>query len=116
LINAIASSPKGEMILRAKYCLGDVKYSNFIGEILIVSIEQVGPEFVVQFIIDYAPICKFVGLIVESTYNHIFFTLFIVHNLNLILEEIVAKTTWIKEVTGHAREIIKINTNHHQFQ
>jgi hypothetical protein len=100
LINVIASSPKGAMFLRAKDCSGEVKDSNFIAEILIVAIEQVGPENVVQVITDNAPVCKVAGLIVEGRYNHIFWTPCIVHNLNLILEEIEAKTTWIKEVTG----------------
>jgi hypothetical protein len=55
-------------------------------------------------------------LILESRYNHIFCTPCIVHNLNLILEAIESKTTWIKEVTGQAREIIKFITKHHQSQ
>jgi hypothetical protein len=71
---------------------------------------------VVQVIIDIAPVCKAVGLIVESRYHHIFWTPCIVHKLNLILEEIEAKTKWIKEVIGQAREIIKFITNHHQSQ
>jgi hypothetical protein len=71
---------------------------------------------VVQVITDNAPICKVAGLIVESRYNHIFWTPCIVHNLNLILEEIESKTEWIKEVTRQAREIIKFITNHHQYQ
>ena len=70
----------------------------------------------VQVITDNAPVCKAAGLIVESRYNHIFWTPCIVHNLNLILEEIEAKTEWIKELTGQAREIIKFITNHHQSQ
>jgi hypothetical protein len=116
LINVIASSPKGEMFLRAEDCSGEVKDSNFTTEILIVVIEQVGPENVVQVITDNAHFCKVVGLIVESRYNHIFWTPCIVHNLNLILEEIEAKTSWTKEVTRQAREIIKFITNHHQSQ
>ena len=112
LINIIASSPQGAMFLKAEDCSGEVKDSNFIAEILISAIEQVGPTNVVQVITDNAPVCKAMGLIVESRYNHIFWTPCIVHNLNLILEEIEAKTPWIKEVTGQAREIIKFITNH----
>ena len=70
----------------------------------------------VQVITDNAPVCKVAGLIVESRYHHIFWTPCIVHNLNLILEEFEAKTPWIKEVPGQAREIIKFITNHHQSQ
>ena len=102
------------MFLRAEDCSVEVKDSKFIAVILIYAIEQVGPTNVVKVITDNAP--KVAGLIVESRYNHIFWTPCIVHNLNLILEEIEAKTKWIKEVIGQAREIIKFITNHHQFQ
>jgi hypothetical protein len=71
---------------------------------------------VVQVITDNASVCKDAGLIVESRYHHIFWTPCIVHNLNLILEEIEATIEWIKEVTGQAREIINFITNHHQSQ
>ena len=40
----------------------------------------------------------------------------IVHNLNLILEEIDNKVPWIKELTREAKEIVKFITNHHQCQ
>jgi hypothetical protein len=100
------------MFLRAKDCFGQAKDSKFIVDILISAIEQVGSANVVQVITDNAPICKVAGLIVESRYHHIW-TPCIVHNLNLILEEVEAKTEWIKEVTGQAREIIKFITNHH---
>jgi hypothetical protein len=113
LINVIASSPKGAMFLRAEDCSGEVKDNKFIADILISSIEEVGPTNVVQVITDNASVCKAVGLIVESRYNHIFWTPCIVHNL---LEEIEAKTEWIKELTGQATEIIKFITNHHQSQ
>jgi hypothetical protein len=59
------------MFLKVEDCSGEVKDSNFIADILIVAI---------------APVCKAVGLIVESRYNHIFWTPCIAHNLNLILE------------------------------
>jgi hypothetical protein len=104
------------MFLRAEDCSGKVKDSKFIANILISSIEQVGPANVVQVITNNAPVCKVAGLIVESIYHHIFWNPCIVHNLNLILEEIEEKTEWIKEVIGQAREINKFITNHHQSQ
>jgi len=67
-----------------------------------------------QVITDNAPVCKATGLIIEGRYDHIFGTPCIVHNLNLILEEIDNKVSWIKELTGEAREIAKFITNHHQ--
>jgi hypothetical protein len=85
LVNVIASSPTREMFLRAEDCSGEVKDSKFIVDILISVVEQVGTTNVVHVIIDNAPICKVVGLIVEGRHHHIFWTSCIVHNLNLIL-------------------------------
>jgi hypothetical protein len=85
LFNVITVSPKGAMFLQAKDCSSEVKDSNFITEILIIT--------------NNAPICKATSLIVKGTYNHIFWTLCIVHNLYLTLEEIEAKTPQIKEIT-----------------
>ena len=116
LINIIVTSPKGAMFLKAEHCSREVKDAQFIANVLIKSIEQIGPKKVVQVITDNAPVCKAARLIIESKYNHIFWTPCIVHNINLILEEIEHKTAWVKEITGQAREIIKFITNHHLSQ
>lgn len=116
MINIIATSPKGAMFLKAEDCSGEVKDAQFIADILIKSIEQIGPNKVVQVVTDNAPVCKVAGLIVENRFDHIFWTPCIVHNLNLILEEIDNKVPWIKELIGKAREIVKFITNHHQSQ
>jgi hypothetical protein len=71
---------------------------------------------VVEVITNNALVCKVADLIVESRYDHIFWTPSIVHNLNLILEEIDNKVPWTKKLIGKAREIIKFITNHHQSQ
>ena len=116
MINIIATSPKGAMFLKAEDCSGEVKDAPFIADVIMAAIEKIGPSKVVQVITDNAPVCKAAGLIIESRYDHIFWTPCIVHNLNLILEEIGNKVPWIKELTGDAREIIKFITNHHQSQ
>ena len=72
------------MFLKAEDCSGEVKDSNFIAEILISAIKQVGPANVVQVITDNAHVCNVASLIIKSRYNHIFWTPCIVHNLNLI--------------------------------
>ena len=100
------------MFLKVEYSLGDVKDAPFMVDVIMKAIEQIGTR--VQVITDNALVCKAIGLIIESRYDHIFWTPCIVHNLNMILEEINNKVPWIKELTGQAREIIKFITNHHQ--
>ena len=94
-------------------CSGEVKDAQFIADVIIKSIEQVGANRVVQVITDNAPVYKVASLIIEGRYDHIFWTPYIVHNLNFILEETDNKVPWIKELTGEAREIVKFITNHH---
>ena len=60
------------MFLKAEDCSGEVKVAQFIANVLIKAIEQIGPQKVVQVIIDNAPVCKATGLIVESKFDHIF--------------------------------------------
>ena len=72
LINIIANSPKGAIFIRAEDCSRETKDAQFIANILIKYIEQIGPSKVVQVITDNAPVCKATGLIVESRYDHIF--------------------------------------------
>ena len=96
LINIIATSPKGAMFIKAEDCSGEVKDAQFIADVIIKAIEQIGPNKVVQVITDNAPVCKAARLIIEGRYDHIFWTPCIVHNLNLILEEIDNKVSWIK--------------------
>ena len=116
LITIIATSPKGATFIKVEDRSGEVKDAQFIANVLIKAIEQIGPNKVMQVITDNAPVCKVAGLIVESRFDNSFWTPCIVHNLNLILEEIDNKFPWIKELTGQAREIVKFITNHHQSQ
>ena len=44
LINIIATSPKGAMFLKAEDCSGEVKDVQFIPDVIIKSIEQIGPK------------------------------------------------------------------------
>ena len=68
LINVIAQSPKGAMFLKVVDCEGQLKDSQFIGDILIEANELVEPENVVQVIIDNATMCRVADLIIEGKY------------------------------------------------
>ena len=63
---------KGAMLLKAEDCSGEVKDAQFIANVLIKSIEQIGPKKAVQVITDNALVCKDASLIVESRFDHIF--------------------------------------------
>ena len=95
LINVIAQSPKGAMLLKAIDCEGQQKDAQFIADILIAAIESVGVENVVQVITDNATVCKVADLIVEGKYQHIFWTPCAIHSLNLMLSKMGTQIEWI---------------------
>ena len=59
---------------------GEYKDAQFIGELFIKVIEDVGVDSCVQIIIDNAPVCKAAGMIVEAKYPQVFWTPCIVHH------------------------------------
>ncbi|XP_059066506.1 uncharacterized protein LOC131857797 [Cryptomeria japonica] len=115
VVNVIAMSTRGAMFLRAVDCEGQVKDGPFIANILFETIEQVGPQNVVQMITDNAKNCRAVGLLVEECYKHIFWTPCAVHSLNLMLQKIGKKVEWIKQMYDDA-EIQMFIMNHHMSQ
>ena len=116
LINVIAISPKGAMFLKAIDCEGQVKDSEFISRILIEAIEMVGSENVVQVVTDNAKNCRGAGALVESRYDHIFWTPCTVHSLNLILQRIGTEVDWVKKIYEEGEDIQMFVTNHHMSQ
>ena len=116
LINVIVVCPKGAMFLKAVDCEGQVKDAEFISRILIDAIESVGPDNVVQVVTDNAKVCRAAGIIVESRYDHIFWTPCTVHSLNLVMKAIGAEIDWVKRIYEEGEEIQMFVTNHHMSQ
>ena len=81
------------MFLKAINYEGETKDKHFIADLLINTIQDIGPQKVVQVINDNVATCKAAGLIVESKFRHIFWTPCVVHTLNLALKNICASST-----------------------
>ena len=120
LINIMAVSESGLMFLKAINCEGETKDKNFIADLLINTIQEIGPQRVVQVIIDNAA----AGHIMEANFRHIFWTLCVVHTLNLALKNICAPSThpryddvikqccWISRVSSDSSFIKNFIMNH----
>ncbi|XP_054781912.1 uncharacterized protein LOC129289127 [Prosopis cineraria] len=82
----------------------------YMADLIKKVVEEVGPHKVVQVITDNAPVCKSAGKMVEDEYPHIFWTLCVVHTLNLALKNICAvKNTEVSEIIyGECRWITEI--------
>ena len=88
LINIMAVSESGPMFFKGINYEGKTKDKHFIADLLINTIQDIGPQKVVQVITDNTAVCKAVGHIVEAKFWHIFWTLCVVHTLNLALKNI----------------------------
>ena len=124
LINIMAVSESGPMFLKAINYEGETKDKHFIADLLISTIQEIGPQKVIQVITDNAAACKAAGHIVEAKFRHIFWTLCVVHTLNLALKNICAPSTylryddvmeqcgWISQVSSDASFIKNFIMNH----
>jgi hypothetical protein len=108
----MVSSLNGSVFLKAVDALGKYKDAQYMGELFIKVIEDVGVDSCVQIITDNAPVCKVVGIIVEAKYPQIFWTPCIVHSLNLALKSIASDVTWIGTLIDDARHIRNFVQNH----
>ena len=73
LINFMVSSLNGPVFLKAVDALGKYKDAEYMGDLFIKIIEDVGVDTVVQIITDNAPVCKAAGMIVEAKYPQVFY-------------------------------------------
>jgi hypothetical protein len=104
----------GPVFLKAVDALGIYKDAQYMGELFIKVIEDVGVDSCVQIIIDNAPVCTTAGMVVEAKYLQIFLTPCIVRCLNLALKSIASYVTWIRsliEDARHTRNFVQNHTN-----
>ena len=95
LINMMAAAKQGAMMLKAINCDGVYKDKNEISRLLLESINEIGPDNVVQVVTDNAHVCAAAGAIVESTHPHIFWTPCVVHTLNLALKDLLKAKSYL---------------------
>ena len=68
----MAVSESGPMFLKAINCEGETKDKHFRADLLINTIQNIGPQKVVQVITDNVAAYKAAGHIVEAKFWHIF--------------------------------------------
>jgi len=74
LINFMVSSLNGPVLLKVADALGKYNDAQYMGELFIKFIEDVGVDSHVKIITDNEPICKVAGMIVEAKYSYVFWT------------------------------------------
>jgi len=111
-LNIIVTSLARPYFLREIDCSGKLKDATFMFEVLKDAIDEVAPSNVIYVITDVAPVCRAVGLMVQSRYRHIFWTPCCVHALNNVLKDI-GKIYWISKLISNARDAQMFICNHH---
>jgi hypothetical protein len=114
LINVLGVSAVGTMFLAAHDFSSIIASSQNIVEILLKTINDVGPSNVIQVIADNATNCKGAGKIIERARPHIFWFGCLVHILDLLLHDIVKhkECGWINDLYKRGKNLIKFVTCH----
>ncbi|CAA0809034.1 Unknown protein [Striga hermonthica] len=121
LINIMAASESGALFLSSTNASGEVKDAEYVANIFIRAIEDVGPNNVVQVITDNASNYKAAGGIIELKYPHIFWTPCVVHSLNLALKRMCdppenigayVHCAWISKLIADCQSIRNFIMNH----
>nr|XP_009788797.1 PREDICTED: uncharacterized protein LOC104236553 [Nicotiana sylvestris] len=121
LINIMAASSGGPIFLKSINSSGIVKGGEYIANLFIKSIEEVGASNVVQVITNNASNMKLAGSTIEQTLPHIFWTPCVVHCLNLALKSMCQpsrKSTqfinckWILDLIGEVSNLKIFVLNH----
>jgi hypothetical protein len=83
-------------------------------ELLLKTINDVGPSNVIQLIIDNVANCKGEGKIIERVHPHIFWSGCLVHILNISMHDIVKHKGcgWINDLYKRGKKPIKFVTRH----
>ena len=114
LINILGVSSTGAVFLGAHDSSSVMASSQNIADILLKTIDEVGPTNVIQVITDNATNCKGAGKIIERKYTHIFWSGCLVHTLNLLMHDIIKhkECTWINDLYKRGKNLIKFITGH----
>eukprot|EP01018_Ginkgo_biloba_P040756 Gb_13500 [translate_table: standard] len=115
LFNIMVSCSRGPYFMRAIDCSLKEKNAIFQSKLLCEAVEQVGPSYVVQVIIDATPVCKAASMMVQNKYRHIYWIPCFVHAMNNVLKDL-SKFSWIAPIIEKGREIQMFVCNHHEAQ
>ena len=116
LINILGVSASGAVFLSAHDYSDKFKTGLNIAELLLKTIESIGPYNVIQVITDNAANYKAVGEIIEDKYPNIFWSGCLVHTLSLLMHDIIKikenDYKWIGALYKKGKHMIRFITNH----
>ncbi|XP_043714515.1 uncharacterized protein LOC122662873 [Telopea speciosissima] len=111
-INIIAYSPKGVVFLNSFECSNSSKTRLFLEDILEPIIEEIGPKKVVQLISDNTSNYGAAISLIMEKYPHIHRVRCGAHGVQLLLKDIDAQISWVKEVFDKAKLVVDFMYKH----
>ncbi|XP_004499524.1 uncharacterized protein [Cicer arietinum] len=114
LINVLVVNSRAAMFFYADDISGVEKTGVAIAKYLIKTIEEIGPSNVLQVVTDNAANCKAAGKEIQKVYKHIFWSLCVVHTLNLIFKDFAESFEWLRNTYKQGKTIVKYIINHSQ--
>jgi hypothetical protein len=114
LINVLGVSSTGAMFLAAHDSSSLIASSQKNSDLLLKTINDVGPSNVIQVITDNAANCKGASKIIERAHPRIFWSGCLVQTLNLLMHDVVKhrECGWINQLYKRGKQLIKFITRH----
>ncbi|XP_042508300.1 uncharacterized protein LOC122084262 isoform X2 [Macadamia integrifolia] len=105
-INVVAYSPKGAVFLNSFEISAKEKTDSYLRDILKSVMDEIGPENIVQIILNDTSNYESVGDFVMEKYSHIYKMQCVTHGIRMLLTDIYEEVEWIKGVFDDAKLVV----------
>ena len=112
IINFLVVSSEGATFLSSVDTSGNDKSADYIADLIVERVVEVGQDRIVQVVMDSAASCVAAGKLVMKKYPSIVCSPCTAHCIDLLLEDI-GKQQWISNIIQQGHDIVKFVTNHH---
>jgi hypothetical protein len=114
ILKFLVNCPKGTMFINSVDASAYTKYAQLLCDLLDGFIREIGPQYVVQVIMDNDANYVVVGRMLMQRYPSLYWSPCATHCIDLMLED-MGKIHWIKEIIDSTRSVTKYIYNHTFF-
>jgi hypothetical protein len=111
ILNFLVNCPKGTMFIKSVDASAYTKDAQLLCELLDGFIREIGPQYVVQVIMNNAANYVVAGRMFMQRYPSLYWSPCAAHCIDLMLK-VMGKLPWIKEIIDSTRSVTKYIYNH----
>ena len=111
-MNVVAYSPDGVVFLNSLEIPKTQKVGVYLKDLLSSTIEDIGPEHVVQLIGDAASNFESAGDVLTGKYPHMYRTRCVARGIQLLLKDICDEVSWVQKVIDDSKLIVTYMYKH----